>query len=354
VPDEDRKKRIKAEYLRSFSYEVLREVGVREKEANIVADVLVATDLWGVDSHGIAHLERYVERIGDGEINLEPTITMETKSPTTAVMDGDNGFGFVAGVKSMKQAMEMATEYGSGFVSVRNSTHFGAAFYYAMMPLEKDMIGISLTVGGRCMKAPLSKGQAGGLNPIAVAVPAEKKHPFVIDMSTSVVAGGQVEIAKRRGNQIPEGWVVDEEGNPITDPDRINCGDPDWEGGFLPLGGSPETGAFKGFGLSVLVNLLCTTLSGATPGTSANHFFGAFKVDGFRPAGEFKRSVDELIESIESLPSMEEENRLFAPGGLEAQIKKERKTEGVPLDDKVYDSLMTLSKRTDVPLEDQI
>ena len=161
-----------------------------------------------------------------------------------------------------------------------------------MMPLKHDMIGIAMTAGGRFMMAPGSSKRAGGLNPIAVAVPANKRHPFVLDMFTSVVAYGKIEIAKRQGKTIPEGWAVDENSNFIADTPKINIGDNQWKGGMLPLGGLPETVGFKGFGLAVLIDIFCTVLSGAASDTTMNHFFGAIRIDGFRPVKEFKQQMD--------------------------------------------------------------
>jgi len=345
----DNRQRFDPTKLITFSSKVLQKLGVPEEDADITARILVACDLRGVESHGVAHLGPfYANWIKQGTLNVKPKLRVSSYSPSTAVMDGDAGLGFVAGYHAMLDAIERAKKTGTGLVTVKNSKHFGAATYYAMMALEYDMIGIAMTVGGRMMMAPGSKGRAGGLNPIAVAVPAGKKHPFVLDMSTSVVAGGKIEIAKRQGKSIPEGWVVDDNGKPITDPSLINFRDPNWHGGILPLGGSPALGSYKGFGLSVLVDILATVLSGAAPKTSANHLFIAIRIDGFRPVNGFKKQMDELIDSIETLPTLPGVNKVYAAGGLEEEIVKDRTAKGIPLDEAVIQTLKDLSKEQGV------
>jgi L-2-hydroxycarboxylate dehydrogenase (NAD+) len=342
------RQRFDPEKLTIFAQKVLRKIGMPEEDARLTGKMLIACDLRGVESHGIAHLQLYSNWMKSGSCNMNPKITISDLSPTTATMDGDNSLGFVNGHKAMTEAIKRAEKHGTGFVTVRNSKHYGAATYYAMMALEHDMIGISMTAGGRMLVAPGSTGRAGGLNPIAVAVPAGKKHPFVLDMSTSVVAGGKIEIAKRQGKMIPEGWMVNGDGKPITDPSTVEYQDPSFKGGILPLGSTPALGSYKGFGLSVLVDILCTTLSGAAPGTMANHFFGAIRINGFRAIQEFKKDMDQLIESIESLPPLPGVNKVYATGGLEAEIVAERSKNGIPLDNAVIQQLKDLSRETGV------
>ena len=324
---------------------MLKKIGIPERDAYISAEILLDSDLRGIESHGISHLVPfYVEWIKEGKVKINPELKLTKNLPTSANLDGDSGLGFIAGYHAMVEAINMARDTGAGFVSVKNSTHFGAATYYAMMPIKHDMIGIAMTVGGRIMMAPGSSKRAGGLNPIAIAVPAYKKHPFVLDMSTSVVAFGKIEIAKRQGKAIPEGWVVDEKGKSITDTTKINPNDDKWKGGILPLGGLPETGGFKGFGLAILIDIICTLLSGASLNTTANHFFGAIRIDGFHNATKFKKQMDQLIDSIESLPTISGNSKIYTAGGLEYEVMKERKKNGIPLDEKVFKELKKLSE----------
>lgn len=351
----DNRRRFDAEGLEEFSSGVLKKLGIPENDADITAKMLVNSDLRGVESHGVAHLSPfYVSWIKDGKVKIKPQLTLESNSPTSAIMDGDAGLGFVAGYHATNEAIKRAKQAGAGFVTVKNSSHCGAAAYYAMMALEHDMIGIAITAGGRLMMAPGSKERAAGLNPMSFAVPAYQKHPFVLDMSTSVVAFGKIEIAQRQGKTIPEGWAVDENGKPVTDALKINPSDENFKGGLLPLGGRPETGVFKGFGLAVLADIFCTVLSGADLNTTSNHFFGAIRIDGFRPAIEFKKQIDQLIESIERLPVLPGTKKIYAAGGIEDEIMKDRKVNGVPLDDAVIQSLKELAHEFSVPFKVEV
>ena len=328
--------------LTDFSAKALEKMGVPEEDARITARILVAADLRGVDSHGVAHLAPfYIRRIKDGLINVKPQIKVFSHAPGTAIMDGDEGLGFVVGYRAMEEAMHRAETTGAGFVAVRNSTHFGAGAYYAMMALSRDMVGISLTQGGKGIVAPGSRGRGVGLNVISVAVPAKEEAPFVLDMATGVVAGGKLELAARNGNPIPEGWAVDMDGNPVTEVAKAR-------GGILPLGGAPQLGSYKGFGLTVLVDILCSALSGglstpereAGPGSvgKANHFFGAMRIDGFMPADEFKERMDAMIKAHHELPKAPGVDRIYLAGEVEQETESQRR-QGIPLHPGVIASL---------------
>jgi len=348
--------RVNAEKLINFSTKALQRLGVPKEDAQITARMLVTSDLRGVDSHGVAHLNIfYARRIRLGIINLNPSPKIFSLTPATATMDGDQGLGFVIGHQAMMEAIHRAEKTGAGFIAVRNSTHFGAAACYAMMALERDMIGIAMTNTVAGVAAPGSTKPAVGTNPLAVAVPAGKKPPFVLDMATSVVAAGKLEIARREGTSIPEGWAIDKEGKPVTDPTKRVRG----EGGLLPLGGTPTLGSYKGFGLGVLVDILCGVLSGSsasilwkstpeTRGNAGNHFFGALRIDSFLPVENFKKSMDEMIEAFEALPKLPGVKKIYAAGGYEAEIEKNRKANGIPLNSKVTQELRELAKELDI------
>ncbi|MBA7476442.1 putative oxidoreductase YjmC [subsurface metagenome] len=333
--------------LTNFTSKALQKVGVPEEDARITARILVAADLRGVDSHGVAHLAPfYIKWLKEGRINAKPKTEVFSHAPSTAIMDGDEGLGFVVGYRAMTEAIHRAETTGGGFVSVRNSTHFGAGAYYAMMALSRDMIGISLTQGGKGVVAPGSRGEGVGLNVISIAVPAKEEAPFVLDMCTGVVAGGKLELAARNNTPIPEGWAVDMDGNPITEVAKAT-------GGILPLGGIPQLGSYKGFGLTVLVDILCSTLSGGLsiperesgPGTvgKANHFFGALRIDGFMPADEFKERMDAMIKAHHELPKALGIDRIYLAGEVEQETERQR-SHGIPLHPKVVDSLHEVAK----------
>ncbi len=339
--------RVDVKKLTDFTTEVLRKAGIPAEDARITADILVATDLRGIDSHGIAHLAPfYIKRIKNGLINVKPQIKVFSNSLSTVIMDGDKGLGFVVGHRAMAEAIHRAETTGTGFVAVRNSTHFGAGAYYAMMALSHDMIGISLTQGGKGVVAPGSRGRGIGLNVISVAVPAKEEAPFVLDMATGVVAGGKLELAARNGTPIPKDWAVDMDGNPVTEVAKAT-------GGILPLGGIPRLGSYKGFGLTLMVDILCSTLSGGLsnperesgPSTAgkANHFFGALRIDGFMPADEFKERMDAMIKAHHELPKAPGVDRIYLAGEVEQEIEEQRR-KGIPLHPSVVASLQELAK----------
>jgi LDH2 family malate/lactate/ureidoglycolate dehydrogenase len=354
MPDE---RRVNPEKLTDFSARVLEKVGVPKGDAEVTAKMLVAADLRGVDSHGVNHLKQYVRWIGMGIINHKPQPMLFSRTPTTASMDGDQGLGFVIGHRAMNEAIKRAEQYGSGFISVRNSTHYGAGAYYAMMALPYDMIGIAMTTTYPGVVPPGSTIGTVGTNPISVAIPAGKKPPFVLDMATSVVAAGKIEIARRKGVSIPEGWVIDANGEPVTDPAKRVDGM--GGGGLLPLGGTPAMGAYKGFGLGVWVDIMSSILSGATakfllqvaPGTvhiDCEHFFGAMRVDGFIPLDQFEKNMDATIEGYEKIPTLPGYTKIQLPGGVEADVEAERCKNGIPLHSAVITVLKELGAEFDV------
>jgi L-2-hydroxycarboxylate dehydrogenase (NAD+) len=335
--------------LTRFSAKVLQKAGVPEEDAELTARMLVATDLRGIDSHGVAHLGPfYIRRIKEGLINPTPHITTVGNAPATAVMDGDRGLGFVVGSRAMTEALKRAGETGAGFVSVRNSTHCGAASTHAMMALPEIMIGIAMTTGGRGMVVPGSVGRGAGINVVSVAVPTGGDVPFVLDMATTVVAGSKFEVALRRDPAtVPEGWAIDKAGKPLTDAKKYAE-----EGALLPLGGLPQTGAFKGFGLSVMVDIFCSILAGSVsiselltqPNTAlrANHFFGALKIDGFMPADDFARAMAGMVKVYHDLPKAPGVERITLAGEVEHGIEMERR-HGIPLDPQIIASLRELA-----------
>ena len=350
--------RVDAKKLIIFSTKALQRLGVPEEDAQITARMLVATDLRGVDSHGVALLAFYVRNIKEGLINVKPEMRVFNQAPSTATMDGDRGLGFVVGHRAMMEAIPRAEKTGAGFIAVRNSNHFGAAACYAMIALEHDMIGIAMTNGSRTgVVPPGSTKPAVDTNPLAVAAPTGKKPPFVLDMATSVVAYGKLRIPRREGKSIPEGWAIDKKGKPVTDPTKAES---NWirdEGGLLPLGGTPTLGGYKGFGLGVLMDILCGVLSGSSasilkeskPATKdTDHFFGALRINSFLPLENFKKSMDEMIEAFEALPTLPGVKKIYVAGGYEAEIEKDRKANGIPLHPKVIEDLQELAKELDI------
>ena len=365
--------RFSAASLHEFASQVLQRVGVPPEEAEATADVLVDTDLRGVDSHGVAHLALYTRHLASGAYRARRDISIIRETPTTALVDAGGGLGHPAGVKAMQIAIHKAGEAGCAIVAVRNSHHFGAAGYYAALALEHDMIGYCMTNAGPGVLPTFGIQPLVGTNPIALAVPADKEPPFVLDIATSVKAYGKLEIALREGKSVPPGWFLMPDGSMGQDPKEF----PHWRGpaterrgGLLPLGGAgEETSGYKGFGLSLGVELLTAILAGEVaspfmevypncPEPAISHTFGAIRIDLFRPAAEFKADVDRILARIKSSEKTPGHDRIFVAGEKEHENYQARSRHGIPLHVKVVEDLRALAEQHGVsppqPLEQSL
>jgi L-2-hydroxycarboxylate dehydrogenase (NAD+) len=348
-------------HLHQFTIDVLKKIGCPDEDAKIAADVLVSADLRGVDSHGVARLSGYVRLWEKGRINATPTIRVTYETPSTAVIDGDGGLGLVVAPFAMKVAIEKAKLAGTGWVSVKNSNHYGIAGYHAMMALAHDMIGISLTNASPLVSPTFSKERLLGTNPIAVAIPANQQPPFVADMATTTAANGKLEILQRKNLEAPLGWVQDPLGMPTTDANGVKKG-----GALLPLGGDRDHGSHKGYALGAIVDIFSAVLSGANygpwvppfvaflepdpnpVGEGLGHFFGAMRVDAFRPADEFKNHMDTWISRFRSATPVEGQEKVLIPGDPERELEAIRRNEGIPLLQPVVEDLTQLGERLGV------
>ena len=247
--------------LHQFAVNLFMKIGCPIEQAIEAANVLLSADLRGVDSHGVARLVGYLRLYEKNRINSKPQISVVHETPSTAVVDGDAGLGLVAGPYAMRLAIEKAKNVGTGWIAVKNSNHYGIAGYHAMMALEADCIGISMTNASPLVAPTYSKERLLGTNPIAVAVPAENEPPFVADMATTTAANGKLEILQRKNESAPLGWLQDKEGQPTQAAQGIVEG-----GALLPLGGDREHGSHKGFILGSIVDILSAVLSGANFG----------------------------------------------------------------------------------------
>ena len=352
------------EALREFCTRVFLHLGVPSDGAAQAADVLASADLRGIDSHGVARLYSYFGMLSEGHINPTPQIKVVHSTLSTATIDGDNGLGLVIGPHANRIAMDMAEKAGSGWVSVRNTNHYGIAGYYVLQALERDMIGWAMT-NSTALVAPLWGAERMlGTNPIAIAFPGKEEPPIVIDMATSAAAYGKIEIAKRLGKPVPQGWAIDSEGRGTTNPDDLIAG-----GALLPLGSDRERGAHKGYGLSVMVDILCGPLSGANWGPFAppfalrqelpkrsvgkgiGHFFGAMRIDGFMDADSFKRQIDDYIRVFRATKPAPGTNGPLIPGDPEREMEKIRSKNGVPLILPVIEDLRDISRKTGIPFD---
>jgi LDH2 family malate/lactate/ureidoglycolate dehydrogenase len=342
--------------LRQFTESVFLKMGCPVTDAQLAADVLLKSDLRGIDSHGVARLSGYVRLWEKERINATPEVRIVHETATTATVDGDAGLGLVVAPFAMKVAIEKAKIYGSGWVAVKNSNHFGIAGYHALMAVEQDMIGISMTNASPLVAPTYANERLLGTNPMCYAFPAGKYPPLVVDMATAAAANGKLEIAQRANQPIPEGWVQDKDGNSSTSAHQLKDG-----GSLLPLGSDKDHGSHKGYGLSATVDILSAVLSGANYGPwvppfvaflepSANpvgegigHFFGAMRIDGFRPADDFKQHLDNWIERFKSAKTVDPDKKVIIPGEPEYAFEQERKIQGIPLIDVVVNDLNELA-----------
>ncbi|MGE5061336.1 MAG: Ldh family oxidoreductase [Betaproteobacteria bacterium] len=348
----DTNKRINHEKLTRFVQAAFEKLGVPAADAQIAAETLVAADLRGVDTHGVIRFSPhawYVKWLSDGSMTAKPNIQVISETPSTALLDGDRGMGMVIGHRAMELAIEKAKQCGIGMVGVRNSRHYGMSAQYAMQALAHDMIGIAMTNASRQVVPTFGREARFGTNPMCFAVPADKELPFVLDMATTTAAAGKLELAARLEKSIPTGWALDEKAEPTHDPRVAQKARR-----LLPLGGSRDNGSHKGYGLAILVEILCGVLTGTLTALNADqdprgHFFGAIRVDAFRPVTEFKRDMDRLIRELKSTPPIQGQNRVYVAGEIEFETAEERAERGVPLLPSVLKGLREVSEQLGMP-----
>jgi LDH2 family malate/lactate/ureidoglycolate dehydrogenase len=342
--------KIAAERLQKIGAALLVGAGASREEADTVARGCVAANLAGHDSHGIILIPTYVERIKVGHIVPGAPFKIVQESPTTTVIDGHWGFGFVVNEKAMRLTIEKAKSANVAAATVFRQSHVGRLGAYPLMAAQAGMIGIATADSGRSPKAvaPFGGREARlGTNPISIAVPSDLPGPLCLDMATSAVAVGKLTLAQARGEKIPLGWIVDSEGKHTTDPARFRPG-----GALLPLGG---TEGYKGSGLAVIVEILCGLLTGLGFGVepSGRHndgcFLAVFKVDAFRPLGEFKREVADFARYLKETPLSEGSTGVFYPGEVEYLREQERRRSGIEIEDATWKKLRTLAAELKLP-----
>lgn len=352
------------QHLVDFTKTILQKIGCSENDSEIAAKVLLSADLRGVDSHGVARLSGYVRLWEVKRINTKPGMKILHESPSTAVVDGDSGLGLVVAPYAMNVAIEKARQVGTGWVSVQNSNHFGIAGYHAMMALKYDMIGIALTNASPLVAPTFSVERLLGTNPICVVIPAGEEPPFVGDMATTTAANGKLEILQRKNGVAPLGWIQNKQGHPSTNPHELKAG-----GALLPLGGDKEHGSHKGYILGSVVDIFSAILSGANygpwvppfpayvpmpdeqPGNGIGHFFGAMRIDAFRPAADFKKHMDKWIRRFRSAKPVEEHQKVIIPGDPEREMESVRMKNGIPLLKPVIEDLKFLGEKFNVKFE---
>ncbi len=350
--------------LLRFVQEVFQSFGISAEKAFICADNLVLADQRGIPSHGVARLKRYVDGMVNGTIlpYAEPVVVREALS--TATIDGQAGLGQVVAHFATRMAIAKAKQNGVGVVTVRNSNHYGIAGYYSQMMLEEGLLGLSMTNSAPLVVPTFGVEMIIGTNPISLTAPARRNRPFFLDMATSVVPRGKLEVYERLEKPMPEGWAVDAGGRVTTSAAEVlrnmisRSG-----GGILPLGGEGELfSGYKGYGMAVLVDILCGVLSGGAYGDMVDskgpsgenqpaqvaHFFMAINIENFVEMEVFQDKMDDLIDRLKASARAEGASRIFIHGEKEYELYEKHKKEGVPLQEKVYDTLKSIGAQRGV------
>jgi L-2-hydroxycarboxylate dehydrogenase (NAD+) len=337
------------ERLKSFIHAAMVRLGLPDEDAMTVATLMARADLQGSEGHGVSRLPQYARRIKAGGVNVRPNIRVVQEHLSTALIHGDNGMGHLVMSRAAEIAIEKASVTGIGWVNSQYSNHAGPASLYASMPLVQDMIGLYFAVGNANHLPPW-----GGLdmllstNPIAAAIPAGREKPIVLDMATTVAAYGKVKTKALRGEMMPEGWMIDRTGKPLTDPKRAD------EGMLLPLGGM-EAG-YKGFGLAMIIGLIAGTLGGAAMGkdvidfnhdddsvTNTGQAICAINVSAFGDVDTFKAAVDTLVRDLHHSKRMPGVERISLPGERSAETRQTRARDGIPIAPALMSSLDQLA-----------
>lgn len=354
MPPTDTRPRYRAEDLRRFTTAVFAHYGVPATDAADGAEVLIDADLAGIESHGIAHLPwhpGYAPGLQRGIVNPTPAIGVLRDSPVAAAWDADGGLGIIVARRAMETCIAKAEATGIGMVTVRNGRHFGAAGYYAHMAAKRDLVGMAM-----CNVPPIAVAAGGrervfGTNPIAFGAPIDGDDIFLLDIATTAVAGGKLEIALRQGKPIPHGWAVDGDGNPTADPGILRKG-----GALLPLGSTMETSAYKGYGLGLMVDILSGVLGGVGPGLFTDRtkleqgfWFAAWRIDAFRDVAEFKADMKRLASHIRATKPEAGRAAVMLAGDPEAIARVDRKANGIPLDAETIEQLTALGTDTGTP-----
>ena len=364
----DRDLRVRHEELERFTAAVMAGYGTPAGEAAAVARVLVAADLRGIGSHGVARLGRYVDGIRKGHILPGTPPEIRETGAATAVVDACNGLGQPVSELAMDLAIRTAQRHGLGAVTVRHSNHYGIAGYYALRAVERGLIGISMTNAAPLVVPTNGVEMVLGTNPIAFGAPARRHPPFLLDMATSVVPRGKLEVYDRRQQPMPEGWALDEQGYDSCNPGLVLKNMIERKGGgILPLGGRGETfSGYKGYGLALMVDILCGVLSGAGFGPAVDdvrrparpgervfpdvgHFFLALDVARFMPLQDFEARLDDYFDALRGSRLALDQERIWIHGEKELEMEACHRREGIPLSRNVRDTLDGLAAGCGLP-----
>ncbi|WXG44073.1 MAG: Ldh family oxidoreductase [Promethearchaeati archaeon SRVP18_Atabeyarchaeia-1] len=342
---------IDAGTLESFMKDVFLKVGCPKEDAAICAEVLITSDLRGIESHGVQRLKMYYDRIKTGVQSPVTKIKILKETPTTARIDVGHGMGHVAGYRAMEMAIKKARQYGTGAVSVGNSTHFGIAGYYSMMAIKEGMIGITVTNARPSIPPTFGVEPMMGTNPLTIGIPTDEKFPFLIDCATSITQRGRIEVLSRTESPVPEGWVIDEHSGIMTDSPKILEGLSKGTAALLPLGGLGETlGGHKGYGYAAAVEILSAALWGGPFMKDLNnpktyflgHFLMAINVESFNDLKDFRRIAGNICRALRNSKKAPGQQRIYTAGEKEYYIELERRKNGIPINKSILRDLLTL------------
>jgi LDH2 family malate/lactate/ureidoglycolate dehydrogenase len=354
---------VPVDVIHNFMTDVFRRLGTPPDEARICADVLIAADLRSIESHGVGRLKYYYDRIESGQHRTTTQFEIVKETETTALVDGHHGMGHVIAYRSMRMAIEKARQYGLGGVAVRNGTHFGIAGYYPLMAAEEGMIGLSVTNARPAIVPTFGAEPMLGTNPIAFAAPSDMDYPFCFDGATSISQRGKIEVAARAEKPVPEGWVVDDRGLPLTDPDKILEDLGKGAAGLLPLGGAGELlGGYKGYDLAVLVEILSAALSGgvfmkdllgyAEDGSRRpfmlGHFFLAIDIEHFVPLDLAREITGQIMRGLQASRKADGQDRIYVAGEKEYEAEQVVRTRGIPVNPNLRQDLQFLRDELDI------
>jgi len=345
-----------AETLESFMRDVFIGLGVPKDDAHIIAEVLIASDIRGIDTHGIQRCKMYFDRIKAGIYEVDTKIDIIKDGPTTALWDGNCGMGHVIAYKAMKTAIEKAKKYGIGSVAVRNSTHFGIAGYYSLMAIKEGMIGFAVTNARPSMPPTFGVEPMLGTNPLTAGAPTDEDFPFLIDCATTIVQRGKVELYNRINKPLPDGVVITDEGKTETDPAKILENMAKGKAALLPLGGKGEkTSGYKGYGYATLVELLSAALQDGiylkdTIGIvedgqkrlKVGHFFLAIDIESFLPLEVFKKTAGNIMRGLRSSKKEPGADRIYTAGEKEYDVMTSRGKTGIPLNKSLQEDIKTM------------
>lgn len=347
--------------LYNFTKELFVAIGSPFQHAETIAEVLMAAELRGIPSHGLMRVKDYISLWESGRINLNPNVQIIYQTPTTLTIDADNAFGMIAAKKAMQMVIDKAKEYGTSWASVINSNHYGIAGYYTLMAASQNMIGISGTNANPLVAPTWSVSRMLGTNPLSVAIPAKTYPPFVADFATSPIARGKLALLEKEGKTIDFGFVQDKEGLPSNQPSILKEG-----GAIVTLGGDYEHGSHKGYCMSAIIDIFSSVIGGANfgpyvppqvgyiplptkqPGKGLGHFFGAYRIDAFRPAEEFLQAMDEWISTFKNAKPDKNHSKVIIPGEPEHEKTNKHLKDGIQVNKQVQKDLIELSKKYNV------